>query len=94
MFQDTPVWLLVIAGVSFIFAMISFIILMDLQPGVVSIIDGKKVLHNRGDIIKELTNQEYKHALAIEARRSLGHYLAFFGVGTAILYPGERKNSL
>lgn len=93
-FQGTPSWVQVIAGISFIFSMMSFGYLMFTQPGVVDIIDGQKVLHNHGSIIKELTDQEYQHELAVNARKFLGHNLAFFGVGTAILYPNknEEKN--
>jgi len=86
-FKGTPVWVQVVAGASFIFAMVSFAYFIYTQPGVVGVIDGNKVLHNRGEIIKELTDQEYIKALAIDSRKSLGHFLAFFGVGTAILFP-------
>jgi hypothetical protein len=88
-FKGTPIWIQVLAGISFIFAMVSFAYLMYTQPGVVDIIDGKKVLHNHGDIIEELNDEEYREALAIQSRQSLGHYLAFFGVGTAILWPDK-----
>ena len=94
-FKGTPIAIQLLAGASFIFAMVSFAYLMYSQPGVVSVIDGKKVLHNHGDIIKELTEQEYIEALAIESRQFVGHYLAFFGVGTAILWPEKNgENNL
>lgn len=89
--KGIPTWLKALAGISFIFAMGSFVYLMYSQPGVVSIIDGEKVLHNHGNIIKYLTEEEYIEALAIQSRGFVGHYLAFFGVGTAILWP--TKNS-
>ena len=93
MFKGTPLWLIIVTGLSFVFALSSFVALMVAQPGVVSIIEGKRVLHNHGDILKELTSQEYQHALAIEARRSLGHYLLFFGAATAILYPRKAERN-
>ena len=93
MFQGTPMWLLLIAGASFIFSLISFLVLMNMQEGVPSIIDGQKVIHNHGKIIKVLTDGEYIHALALNARMFIGHNLIFFGVGTAILYPGIKSDS-
>lgn len=94
-FNGTPVWVIVIAVASWIFGMISFAYLMNYQPGIVDIIDGKKVLQNHGSIIKELSNEEYKEALAIQSRQFIGHYLVFFGVGTAILWPDNSdKNKL
>lgn len=79
-FKGTPIWIQAIAGASFIFSMISFAYLMYNYPGVVDIIDGKKVLHNHGDVIKELTDEEYIKALATESRRMVGHYLPFFAI--------------
>ena len=92
-FNGTPVWVIVLAVASWVFGMISFAYLMRYQPGVVDIIDGKKVLHNHGSIIKELSDEEYIEALAIQSRQFIGHYLIFFGVGTAILWPNNSGNN-
>ena len=88
-FKGTPVWMSVIAGISFIFAIVNIHMLMSSSPGVPAIIDGEYVMQNHGSILQKLTEQEYKHELAIKARMSMGHFLAFFGVGTAILWPDK-----
>lgn len=90
-FKGTPVWLLIIAGVSLVFAIISFTTIMLTQKGVVSIIDGEHVIQNHGNIIKKLSEEEYRHALAVQSRVFIGHYLAFFGVATAILFQEKHR---
>ncbi len=92
-FNGTPLWISIIAGLSFVFAMVSFGIIMYTQKGVVSTLEGERVIHNHGDIIKTLTEEEYRHALAVQARGFVGHYLAFFSVGAAILYPEKIESN-
>lgn len=86
-FKETPVWLIIIAAGCFIYAFINFILYMNSMGGVVDIIGGQYVIHNHGNIIKELTEQEYHYYRAEELRGFSGHWLAFYGMAMAILYP-------
>lgn len=52
-------------------------------------------MHNHGQLIKTLTKQEYHHYKANELRGFSGHWLAFYGLAAAILFPfnGRQMNN-
>ncbi|MBB4037426.1 putative membrane protein [Dysgonomonas hofstadii] len=91
-FKNTPVWLMIVAGIGFIYTIINFAWFFYSISGVPGIINGEYVLHNHGSIIKTLTEQEYSSYQAFELRSFSGHWIAFFGFASAILYPYDRKN--
>jgi hypothetical protein len=70
----------------FFYAFINFAFFMIGNIGTPDIIDGKFVLHNHGRIIKNLTEQQYHHYKALELRGFSGHWIAFYGIATAVLY--------
>jgi hypothetical protein len=86
MFKGTPKWVLILAIASFIFGMIN-IGLMISDFGVTGIIDGKYVIHNHGQIIKELTENEFMIAKSKELKVITAGHMLFLGMGTGILYP-------
>ena len=86
LFKDTPTWMSIIAGAGFFYAFINFILFMSSQGGTPSIQDGHYVLQNHGELIKNLTEQEYHQYKANEVRGFSGHWILFYGVATAILY--------
>lgn len=94
MFHNTPAWLTVIAIGGFFYATINIMLFMASQPGVPDIQNGQYILHNHGQLIKKLTEQEYHHYRANELRGFSGHWLAFYGMAAAILFPfGKRKDA-
>lgn len=93
MFHNTPTWLTVIAIVGLLYAPINFMVFMTSQTGVPDIQNGQYILHNHGQLIKKLTEPEYHHYLANQLRGFSGHWLAFYGIAAAILFPfGKRKD--
>jgi hypothetical protein len=95
-FRDTPTWLSIIAITGFFYAFINFILFMTSQEGTPSIKEGQYVLHNHGQIIKTISEQEYHHFKANEVRGFSGHWILFYGVAAAVLfkYSGLKKSKL
>jgi hypothetical protein len=85
-FKNTPTWMTIIAIGSFFYAGLNFLLFMTSQLGTPDIKDGHFVLQNHGQLIKNLTEQEYHHYKANEVRGFSGHWILFYGVATAILY--------
>ena len=92
-FQQTPTWLTIIAIGGFFYAGINFIMFMNSQHGVPEIKDGQYILSNHGQLIKTLTEQEYHHYKANEVRGFSGHWILFYGVAAAILFPFNRQTT-
>lgn len=61
------------------------------QGGVPGIMDGKYVIHNRGSIVKELTETEYFKMKAHETLEFSGHWMTFYAVAMGILWPKANK---
>ena len=85
MFKGTPKWS-VLAVASFIFGMVN-IGLMISDFGVTGIIDGKYVIHNHGQIIRELTEKEFMIEKSKELKAITAGHVLFLGMGTGILFP-------
>jgi hypothetical protein len=91
MFKNTPTWLATIGIVGSIYAIINFKLFMASQPGVPDFRDGQYILHSHGQLIKTLTEQEYYHYLANQTRGFSGHWIAFYGIAAAVLFPFNKK---
>jgi hypothetical protein len=89
MFKGTPKLVIAFAIASFIFGMVN-IGLMIGNFGVTGIIDGKYVIHNHGQIIKELTKQEFMIEKSKELKAITAGHILFLGMGTGILYPRKK----
>jgi hypothetical protein len=87
LFRGVPGWLVVLVLVSFVYAFVNFMLSIGSVGGTVSVEDGQYVLGNHGTFIKTLTEQEYQWYRANELRGFSGHWMAFYGMGAAILYP-------
>jgi hypothetical protein len=83
----TPKWILMLAGAGFVYAGINFTLFIFSQHGTPSVRDGQYILHNHGHIIKVLTAAEYAHYKANEVRGFSGHWIAFYGIAAAVLFP-------
>jgi len=55
------------------------------EGGVPSELGGKKVIHNHGKIIRELTDEEYETHQAYGVRTFSGHWMIFYAVGMTVL---------
>ncbi|MCU0350347.1 MAG: hypothetical protein MUF43_05880 [Flavobacterium sp.] len=85
-FKETPTWMIIIAGAGFFYASINFTLFISSQIGTPDVKDGQFILHNHGQLIKTLTEQEYHHYIANEVRGFSGHWIFFYGIATAVLY--------
>lgn len=86
-YSSTPKWLLIIAAVGFVYAIINFNHFAASQPGTPDLQNGQYILQNHGQLIKNISEQEYHHYKANELRLFSGHWIAFYGMAMAILYP-------
>jgi hypothetical protein len=87
LFTNTPNWLTVIAVTGFFYAFINFMSFMSAQHGTPAIENGQYMLHNHGQFVRNLTKAEYNHYQANTLRGFSGHWIAFYGLAMAILYP-------
>jgi len=92
-FRQTPTWLTIIAIGGFFYAIINFMLFMTSQHGTPGIQDGQYILHNHGQLLKTLTEQEYHHFKANEVRGFSGHWIAFYGIAAAVLFPFNRQTT-
>jgi hypothetical protein len=86
-FKNVPRWLIVIAIVGSFYAFINFVLFVATQHGVPDIQNGQYVLQSHGTLIKTLSEQEYHHFKANEVRGFSGHWIAFYGIAMAVLFP-------
>lgn len=80
MFKGTPKWVIVLAITAFIFGMINTGSLFD-SSGVTGMIDGKYVVHNHGQVIRELTEPEYLMEKSKELKGIAAAHIFFFRNG-------------
>jgi hypothetical protein len=93
MFIGTPKWLTIIAIVGFYYAVANFMIFMVLiHNGSPAIQDGQFVLQNHGQVLSAISEKEFHHFEAVETRGFSGHWIAFYGLAMAILYPWKNQN--
>lgn len=94
LFKQTPTWLSIIAFVGFFYAGINFMLFLSSHQGTPDIEDGKYILQDHGRLIKTLTEQEYHRYNANEVRGFSGHWLAFYGMAAAVLYPFKKQTTV
>ncbi|MDW7695837.1 hypothetical protein R9C00_25195 [Flammeovirgaceae bacterium SG7u.111] len=92
-FSKTPTWFAILALGGFAYAMINFMLFITSQAGVPDIQEGQYVLHNHGEILRTITEQEYHHYKANEVRGFSGHWMAFYGMAAAILFPFKKRGN-
>jgi hypothetical protein len=82
-----PIAILAIAG--FVYALINFVLFMTTNAvnGTPTHIGDIYMLQNRGEQVKILTAQEYLHLKSAVVRGFSGHWIAFYGLAVAFLYP-------
>lgn len=87
LFGHCPKWLVIIAIGGFVYAFINFILFVTTRQGMVNIEGGQYVLHDFGQTNKTISEQEYHLHKAYELRGFSGHWIAFYGVAAAVLFP-------
>lgn len=93
--HNAPKWLLFLAFAGFFYAFINFILFAISNPNQVATEGGKYVLSCKGTFIRYLSEQEFFSEKAKVVRGFSGHWLAFYGLAAAGLYPttsSENKN--
>jgi len=94
--QGWPRWMKVLPGILFGYILFNFFFSLFVlnEGGNPSVINGEKVLHSHGRIIRKLTDQEYHLHKAYLVRGFSGHWLLFYAVAAVILYPERKQEQL
>ena len=91
-FGQTPIWLKTIAIAGFFYAIINGVLFMVISElGTPDIKNGQYILHDHGKLIKTLTEQEYYNYKTNEVRFFSGHWLLFYGLAAAVLFPYHKQ---
>lgn len=90
-----PYWMkvLCIALLVYTFFNFFFTIFVLNEGGVPAKLNGKKVLHSHGRVIRELTDEEYEKHQAYSVRTFSGHWMLFYCVAMTVFYSRMRQNS-
>lgn len=89
MFANTPGWMIALALGGFGYAMINFFLFMTSDQGEAVMESGRYILERKGHFIRELSLEEYTKQKANTVRGFSGHWILFYGIATAILYPAR-----
>ena len=88
----SPLWLRVFVVIAVNYVAINFLFLSS-TPGLPHVENGEYVLQVRGGrVIRAISEQEYHYYKAQGLRRFSGHWILFYGVAIAILFPFRKKN--
>ena len=86
-FADIPRWMKISSAVLIAYVFINFFLCMGLIEGQPHrLADNRLVLKNKGQIIRDLTPAEFRHAQAVEVRMMTGHLVAFFAFAAFALH--------
>jgi hypothetical protein len=90
-FAAMPRWARYTTKAFFAYALINFALFFFLsRGGVPDVRDGKYVLHNHGQVIRELSEDEYELQKAYVVRGFSGHWMVFYLVPALVFwYRGE-----
>lgn len=75
-----PKWALILSGLLLAYAMINFFMSMGALGGTPDFKDGQYILHNKGKLVRVITEVEYHHAKALIIRMFSGHWIIFSGM--------------
>jgi hypothetical protein len=83
--KAVPIFLIIYSSINFwLFKTIS-------DEGSANIVDGVYVLQNHGSFVRELTELQYNEYKANNLRGFSGHWMLFYSMSMAILYPWTTK---
>ncbi|MBI1184987.1 hypothetical protein GC194_11995 [bacterium] len=87
LFEHTPKWITIAAVVGLAYAVINFALFMLQMDGSSPVEEnGVFSLQNHGKFIRLISENEYHRYHALEIRGFSGHWIAFYGVATAVLF--------
>lgn len=90
-FANMPRWPRYIVKAFFVYAIVNFALFFLLsKSGTPDMRDGRYVLHNHGNVIRELSEDEYELQKAYVLRGFSGHWMVFYL--TAALFFWYRKD--
>ena len=91
-----PKWMITISKFLFFYMFFNFFftIFVLQSGGSPNEINGKKILSNHGNIIKELTDEEYNRHNAYTVRTLSGHWMIFYCVAMTVLYSYSKEKRL
>ncbi len=92
--EGVPSWIVVIAVVGFYYAIVNFVMFIGSESGTPAVKDGHYYLDAHGQWIRDITEREYHHYKAAGIRGFSGHWVAFYGLAAAVLYPFKRNLKL
>ena len=87
MFKHTPVWMRAIVIGSFFYAFINFALFFSSDLSTPEKTETGYKLQNHGNFVRSINEREYRHYKANEVRGFSGHWILFYGVAAALLYP-------
>lgn len=86
-FAAIPRWARYTIKAFFAYAIINFALFLFLsRGGVPDVRDGKYVLHNHGQVIRELSEKEYEWQKAYVVRGFSGHWMIFYLVSAIVFW--------
>jgi hypothetical protein len=90
--RNAPAWMQALCVFFFIYTFFNFASSLSAldERGVPTIVNEKKVLQRQGEVIKELSDEEYFRLQANTFRASSGHWMVFYIVSMTILISHQR----
>ena len=91
-FKDTPKLVIFSFFLVFIYGFVNFILFLQIsEGGGPDIINGQFVLSNRGDVIKEISKQEYIMFKNNQLRGFSGIWMTFLGLPASVFWPKAKQ---
>lgn len=96
LWSAVPGWMSSVAGVLFIYTLFNFFFCTFYLLGgkSVGVIEGKKVLHDHGRVVRLLDDDEFEKLQDYEFRAFSGHWMLFYAAGAAAFSSAIKKNAL
>lgn len=91
LYKESPKYLIGIVSILYIYAILNFILFMGTMEGGPSIRDGKYILSNHGNIIRELSFEEYQLYRRREVKGFSGHWMLFYSAALLLSNPFRKK---
>ncbi len=93
--RHAPGWMKSLSTALFAYALFNFFFTIFVlnEGGVPAVLNGKKVIHSHGKVIRELTDAEYEAHQAYSVRTFSGHWMIFYATGMTVLYSRMKEDS-
>lgn len=91
LFSNTPIWLKALAGASFIYAFINFFLFLASGQTTIGETTTEELLRNVEEVLNEDKPEDF-----LMIRMFSGHWMAFYSIAAAILFPfgNEKERTL